>query len=260
MSFLRTTTLLLFTLLTFCLTAKEYTITTGRDAITGTLTTISRKKMITTLQEIGILPLTPKKDVIVPLNQMEIYNLTTSENYMLLDVVIKNNSPKAISLEKDAYLENHEAFIAPMEHITSRYWALWKDEDPYFALFFATTMLGVFSALGTGISIIDLMITHMKLDIVLALIFSSSAALWTTGSILSMKRIIALQAKRLMARQTARLSNGTKTWRYNTEAKTYTIPAGHTFHEKLVVDLQKVRRNFLESFSPSLIFSKKVTA
>jgi len=100
MIILRTITLCLFTLLTFCLTAKEYTITTGRDDITATLTTISRKEMTNTLQEIGILPLTPKKDAIVPLNNIEVGNLTTSENYMLLDVVIKNNSPKAIVLKK----------------------------------------------------------------------------------------------------------------------------------------------------------------
>jgi len=228
----RTMGLYLFTLLTISLAAKEYTIPTNNKAITATLTPDSQGNLINILKDIA--------------NDRNYEKFTKS--YMLVDVVIKNNSPNAILLARDAYLENGELFIVPKDYIVSLYDQ--KTMDSW------GTLGALYSC--TGICGICSLVMMRENELFNAGAYGSLTALGLVGSYFTTKWLTILRRKTSAILQTAQLSKGVKKRRYRAKTTRYKVPAGNTFHDKLLIDLNEVSRTSLENYPTSLLY-KEVT-
>jgi len=229
---LRSTALCLFTLLTVTLAAKEYTIPTNSKAITAILTPVSQGNLINILKDIA--------------NDRNYEKFTKS--YMLVDVVIKNNSPNAILLARDAYLENGELFIVPKDYIVSLYNQ--KIMDSWGILF------GFYC--WTGICGVCSLVMMRKNELFNADAYGSLTALGLVGSYFTTKWLTILRRKTSAILQTAQLSKGVKKRRYRAKTTRYKVPAGSTFRDKLLIDLNEVSITFPENYPTSLLY-KEVT-
>jgi len=237
MTTLRTTVLCIFTLLTISLAAKKYSIPTNRDDITATLTTISQAKMTAILKNIAHLP------------SLEEF----TKHYMLVDVIIKNNSTKTIVLERDDYLENSEHFIASKDAIVMLY-----SEEIFVRSFFSIVALVV----GTifGVLTIEESIKGVRNGWQNDNEAIGGCILTTVCGLLSgftLKALKNLQKRLGTTFHTAKHSKGKIKLLYKPTTTTFRIPPGHTFRDKLLIDLSKFSRTFfLNDFSTSLLYEE----
>jgi len=249
MIILRTITLCLCTLLTVTLAAKEYAIPTNNKAITATLTTIPQENMVTMLKSIAYIPIH-----LNGFNPIEAF----AKRYMLVDVVIENNSPHTIFLKRDSYLENSEFFVAPKRYLATLFsQASGGAPEVFLGL---SIIAGMCWSVGTIEVIIAGMLTNWQDDTAFgAGLFGSLTALCCITGALANKALQKRHKKIETSLQTAQHSRGSKKWRYRAGTKRYKLLAGSTFHDRLLIDLNEVSRAFLDDYPTSLLYTE-VTA
>jgi len=239
----RTATLCLFTLLTISLAAKEHTIPTNNKAITATLTPISQGNMITMLKEIAF---TKVRNYDTGSNPIEEF----AKLYMLVDIVIKNKSSRAILLARDAYLENGELFIAPKDYIVFLYN---RQKQGILACLGISGIITSMLGMGTIVTI------WQDSEFSQAGVLGCLTALALVGNYFATKWLTTFQRKIKDFLQTAQHSRGPIKREYRDETTTYKVPAGSTFHDKLLIDLTAVHRAFLVDGYPTSLLYKEVT-
>jgi len=247
----RTTALCLFMLLTISLAAKEYAIPTNNKAITATLTPISQGNMITMLKEIAI---TKVQNYDTGSNPIEEF----AKLYMLVDVVIKNKSSRAILLARDAYLENGELFIAPKDYIVFLYN---RQKQGILACLSMSGIITGMLGMGTIVTINKGRSNNWQnSEFSQAGVVGCLTALALVGNYFATKWLTTFQRKIKDFLQTAQHSRGPIKRDYRDETTTYKVPAGSTFHDKLLIDLTAVHRAFLVDGYPTSLLYQEVTA
>jgi len=249
MIILRTAALCLCTLLTVTLAAKEYTLPTNSEAITATLTTISQENMITMLKSIAYIPIH-----LNGFNPIEAF----AKRYMLVDVVIENNSPYTIFLKRDSYLENSEFFVAPKRYLATLFsQASGGAPEVFLGLSILAGMC--WSLLTSAVMIVGMQTNWQDDTAFYAGLYGSFTAFFCITGGLANKALQNRHKKIETSLQTTQHSRGSKKRRYRAGTKLYKLLAGSTFHDKLLIDLNEVSNTFLDDYPTSLLY-QEVTA
>jgi len=223
------------------LLAKEYTIPTRSKDITATLTPLSQGKLITMLKIIANFPNYSFNDH-NPIDEF-------AQGYMVVDIVIKNNSPNEILLARGAYLKNGQLFLADKNNMASPYGTALPTTPQNLLLFtsccvpFISVPL-IIDTIGEGISN-----NWQDGELFKAGAVSCLTALSLTAVVTIIMKEMTKTKRALKAIfQAAELTQGTTKKRYKAEETTYKIPAGSIFRDKLLIDLKKVPRTFLDDY------------